>query len=122
MSNIDRINELINLIKNILLIILIIDFLVLFVLNFKSIYKVISIIANSFIIMGFILIGLTLFINIRLKIHTITLINDVVSELIRKVLGQNIVFVLISGLIISVLGIILSFISNIIIKKQKNSV
>ena len=112
-------NRTIDKVKNILLIAISIDFILLFVLNLKSIYMFITNLGVSLMICGLFLISAVVFINMRLKIHTIVILNDIISDVLRNTLSTNLHVILKYGLVLTILSIGMIFVSNLIHNSNK---
>lgn len=110
-----------NFVKTILLIAISIDFLLLFVLNFKRVYKLVSLIGMSLLINGFILSFICYYIRSKIQIKFITILNDAVSEVLRSILNAELSLIVKHGIVALILGIILIVTSNLLhnIKDKK---
>lgn len=100
--------------KKIILITIGIDFLLLIVLNLKKIYKCFTAMGVSSIIIGLTILSFSIFINSKIKVQTITILNDAISEVLRTILEENLKLNLIFGISILISGIIVIIISNLI--------
>ena len=122
--NIKEILDFINFVKNELLIFIGIDFLILLVLNLNRVYKFVSWIGVSFLTNGFIMLFTDIFIRLKIKIKTITIINDFVSQILRKTIFNILGIITKYGIIYIVFGILLIIIANAMhnkkMKQKKN--
>ena len=109
-----KIVKFMSLVKNILLIVMGIDFLLLLVLNLKGFYKFISFSGMSFTICGLTLVFFNIFVNSRIKIKTITILNDVISEVLRNILSEELKLIINYGIISIFIGVFLIIISNLL--------
>ena len=115
--------KIINMSKKVFLITIGIDFLLLIVLNLKRIYKCFTSIGVSFTIIGLTVLITDIFINIKIKVETITILNDAISEVIRNILSENLKSSFMLGIFALIFGIIMIVIPNLIhnIKKYGKS-
>ncbi len=104
----------INIAKKIILIAIALDFILLIVLNFKRIYKSGIFIGISCAISGSILIIINIFTKTKIKIQTITVLNDAISEVIRNISSEILEKILSYGIVLVSSGVILIILSNII--------
>ena len=107
-----KILEYINIAKKASLIILGVDAILLILINLKRMYKFISLIGLSLNISG-------LFINAKIKIETITILNNSISEIVRNVLNEILSTVMKNGWILLIAGLVLIVISNLIHNVRK---
>lgn len=93
-----------------------IGFFVIFILliNNRRIYKSISAIGVSMISSGVIFIIAKIYINTKIKIQTITMLNSVVSTTLRNILQELLDNIITYGIILSVIGLVLIILSNLI--------
>ena len=112
-ENYNKIIGYINLLKKVVLVSIGIDFLLLIVINLKKVYKFVSQIGITFTITGISLLLVNIFVNSKIKIQTITILNDTISEIIRKVLNENLNLMFKYGVIVLVLGIIMIIVPNL---------
>ena len=119
-DNFTNILKIINQVKNVLLIIIGIAFLLLFVLNLKGFYKFISFSGISFAVFGLILVCFNVLVNIRIKVNAITILNDVVSEILRNVLNEELKLIINYGIIGILIGVFLIIISNLLHNLKEN--
>ena len=112
--NYTKIMDYINLSKKVLLIAIGIDFLLLIMINLKKIYKLVSQVGISFTITGISLLIVNIFINTKIKIQTITILNDAISEALRKILTENLSLTFKYGIITLILGIVMIILPNLI--------
>ena len=111
--------KIINMSKKVLLITIGIDFLLLIVLNLKKIYKYFTSVGVSFTIIGLIMLISNIFINIKIKVQTILILNDAISEVLRNILIEILNSSFIIGLLALIFGIIMIIIPNLIHNYKK---
>ena len=114
-----KILEYINIAKKASLIILGVDAILLILINLKRMYKFISLIGLSLNISGLFMIIVGLFINAKIKIETITILNNSISEIVRNVLNEILSTVMKNGWILLIAGLVLIVISNLIHNVRK---
>lgn len=100
--------------KKVLLITIGLAILLLLVLNLKRIYKFVSLVGVSLTTTGAFLTIVNLFVNIKIKIQTITILNDAVSDTLRNVLTSMLNMVMKNGYILLISGVLLIIVSNLI--------
>lgn len=84
------------------------------IINTRKIYKSVSAIGVSMISSGVIFIILKIYINTKIKIQTITVLNNVVSTTLRNIIQELLDNIITYGIIFSVIGIALIILSNLI--------
>jgi len=104
----------INIAKKLIIIFIILDILVLFMINLKKIHKFVSLIGISLSSTGILMIITNLYINAKIKIQTITILNDSISEILRNILTEIFNIIAKNGAYLLALGIILMFLANLI--------
>lgn len=100
--------------KKVLLIAIGLDILLLLVLNLRRIYKFVSLVGVSLTTTGAFLTIVNLFVNIKIKIQTITILNDAVSDTLRNVLTSMLNMVMKNEYILLISGVLLIIVSNLI--------
>ena len=100
--------------KKVLLITIGLDILLLLVLNLRRIYKFVSLVGVSLTTTGAFLTIVNLFVNIKIKIQTIAILNDAVSDTLRNVLTSMLNMVMKNGYILLISGVLLIIVSNLI--------
>lgn len=100
--------------KKVLLITIGLDILLLLVLNLRRIYKFVSLVVVSLTTTGAFLTIVNLFVNIKIKIQTIAILNDAVSDTLRNVLTSMLNMVMKNGYILLISGVLLIIVSNLI--------
>lgn len=100
--------------KKVLLITIGLDILLLLVLNLRRIYKFVSLVGVSLTTTGAFLTIVNLFVNIKIKIQTITILNDAVSDTLRNVLTSMLNMVMNNEYILLISGVLLIIVSNLI--------
>ena len=111
--------------KKVALISIIIIVIVLIILNLKKIYEVFCIIGTALTSAGTFLIIINMFINAKVKIQNIILLNDAFSNVIRNITTEILETIQKNGILLLIIGIILIIftitIENITqYKKEKN--
>lgn len=100
--------------KKVLLITIGLDILLLLVLNLRRIYKFVSLVGVSLTTTGAFLTIVNLFVNIKIKIQTITILNDAVSDTLRNILTSMLNMVMKNEYILLISGVLLIIVSNLI--------
>lgn len=106
--------KIINMSKKVFLITIGIDFLLLIVLNLKKIYKCFTSVGVSFAIIGLIMLISSIFINTKIKVQTILILNDAISEVLRNILSEILNSSLIISIFALIFGIIMIIMPNLI--------
>ena len=109
----------INLVKKVLLITIGLAILLLLVLNLKRIYKFVLLLGISLTTTGTFLVIVNLFINSKVKVQTITILNDAISDTVRSVLAEILHMIMNNGSIMLISGILLIIIPNLIHNLKK---
>lgn len=109
----------IDLAKKVLLITIGLAILLLLVLNLKRIYKFVSLLGISLTTTGTFLVIVNLFINSKVKVQTITILNDAISDTVRSVLAEILHMIMNNGSIMLISGILLIIIPNLIHNLKK---
>ena len=109
----------INLVKKVLLITIGLAILLLLLLNLKRIYKFVLLLGISLTTTGTFLVIVNLFINSKVKVQTITILNDAISDTVRSVLAEILHMIMNNGSIMLISGILLIIIPNLIHNLKK---
>ena len=109
----------INLAKKVLLITIGLAILLLLVLNLKRIYKFVLLLGISLTTTGTFLVIVNLFINSKVKVQTITILNDAISDTVRSVLADILHMIMNNGSIMLISGILLIIIPILIHNLKK---
>lgn len=104
----------INIAKKVIIIFIILDILLLFMINLKKIYKFVSLIGISLSSTGILMIITNLFVNAKINIQTITILNNPISEILRNILTEVFNVMAKNGAYLLTVGIILMFLANLI--------
>jgi len=104
----------INIAKKVIIIVIILDILLLFMINLKKVHKFVSLIGISLSSTGILMIITNLFINAKIKIQTITILNNSISEILRNILTEIFNIMSKNGAYLLAIGIILMFLANLI--------
>lgn len=117
----NQINKYIDLAKKTMMIIIGVSLVLLILLTFKKIYRIISKIGVAFVIDGLILLLAEKYINSKIKINTIMLLNNGISDVLQSILNEILGNILKTGSILLSLGIVLILVYGIIksIRKSK---
>ena len=117
----NQINKYIDLAKKTMMIIIGVSLVLLILLTFKKIYRIISKIGVAFVIDGLILLLAEKYINSKIKINTIMLLNNGISDVLQSILNEILGNILKTGSILLSLGIVLTLVYGIIksIRKSK---
>ncbi len=95
----------------------------LLLLNMKKLYKAFSVFGTSLTIAGFFMMIVNIFINSKIKIETILLLNEAISNIIKNILTQIVSNTKIYAYSLIATGILLTLIANFVhnqIKYKKN--
>lgn len=109
-----KVMKYVELAKKVLLVTIGLAILLLIVLNLKRIYKFVSLLGISLTTTGTFLVIVNLFINNKVKVQTITILNDAISETVRSVLAEILQIIMKNGTILLISGILLIIIPNLI--------
>ena len=109
-----KILEYIHLGKQILLVSIIASVILMLVLSYKRFYKGITYIGVSFISSGIFNIILNIFINTRIKIDTITILNKSLSNTLHVILNDLVNKIMVYGGITLAVGIIIIILGNLL--------
>ena len=117
-----RINMKIDMAKKALLVIIAANIIILFILSTRRIYKAFVMTGISAVTSGIFFIAVNIFINIKVKVHTILILNDTISEVLRSILGELLNNINIYGIVLLSAGLLFIIIPNLIhnILKYKN--
>lgn len=118
-----KVKKYIEIAKKVSLVIIAVSIIFLLLLNMKKLYKTFSLFGTSLITSGFFMIIVSLFINSKIKIETILLLNEAISNIIKNVLTEVLHNIKIYSYSMIVAGILLTLIANLIhnqIKYKKN--
>ncbi len=110
----------IELAKKGLLITIGVTFILLLLLNMKKIYKAVTQIGVSLTVSGIFYIFINTFVNMKIKIQALTILNTAISEALRNILAELLNNIKNYGYILLVIGLILIIIGNIINSVIKN--
>ena len=110
----EKVMQYINIAKKVIIIFIILDILLLFMINLKKVHKFVSLIGISLSSTGILMIITNLFINAKIKIQTITILNDAISEILRNIITEIFNIMAKNGAYLLTFGIILMFLANLI--------
>ena len=91
-----------------------VSIIALIIINLKKIYRTINAIGISMTASGLILIVTNTYINIKVKIQEMAILNTAFSEVLRNVLNEIVENILHYGIILAVGGVVLIIVSNLI--------
>ena len=106
--------EYINTAKKVIIIFIILDIFLLFMINLKKIHKFVSLVGILLSSTGILLIITNLFINAKIKIQTIIILNNAISDILRNILTEILNNIIKNGAYLLTFGIILMFLANLI--------
>lgn len=109
-----KIMNIINLGKKVLIVSVGVSAIILILLNLKRVYKIVVNIATSMLTAGVFLVVANIYVNTKIKINYITILNDSVSTVIRNIANDILSKDLKYGIILIILGLISSIIANFI--------
>lgn len=116
---INKVNKYIDLVKKVMMITIGISVIILILLTIKRIYRIISRIGVAFVIDGLILILGENYINSNIKIETIMLLNNGISDVLQSIINEILANILKTGSILLGLGIALIIVYGIIKSLRK---
>lgn len=118
---INKINKYIDLTKKAMMVVIGISVVILVLLSIRRIYKITSKIGVAFVIDGIILILGEKYVTSNIKVDTIMLLNNGISDVLQNILNEILANILKTGSILLGLGIVLIIIYGIIksIRKAK---
>ena len=119
---INKLSDILNLLKIILLVIIGIDFILLFVINLKRFYEFFKYIGISNLTSGLLLTFIKIYTCIKTNINAITILNDTTSEVLRDILNSLLFKILVFGIAFIIFGIALIIISELIKNKSKEKI
>lgn len=100
--------------KKIVLVVIAIGVILLLLLNIRRIYKAFSLLGVSLTSAGIFFIIVNIFINMRIKVQTILILNDAISATLRNILTELLNSINSYGYIMLGVGLVLIIISNLI--------
>lgn len=114
-----KIMEYLELGSKIILIIAGVSLIVLIILNRKIIYRNFMYLGISLLSSGAFFVIVNIYINAKVKVQNILILNDAISESLRKLLGDILNIEFKYGIILLVLGIMFTLISNAVHSRRK---
>lgn len=111
----------INISKKVIIIFIMLEIFTLLMINLKKIYKFVSLIGISLSTSGILLIITNIFANAKIKIQTITVLNNAISNILRNIFTEILDIIIKNGTYLVMLGIVLIILSNLVhnIKESK---
>ena len=88
--------------------------IILCLLSLKRPYKIITHIAISFIASGLVLTIINIYINTKVKVQYIAVLNDIISAVVSNIATDILANILKYGILLFVVGLILSIIANFV--------
>ncbi len=114
-----KVKKYIEIVKKVSLVIIAVITILLLLLNMKKLYKAFSVFGTSLTITGFFMIIVNIFINSKIKIETILILNEAISNIIKNILNQILQNAKIYAYSMIAVGIGLTIVSNFIHNKLK---
>lgn len=111
-SGYKKVMNLVNIFKKITSITIGVCIIILCLLSLKRPYKIITNIAISFVASGLVLTIVNIYINTKIKVQYISILNDIISSVVRNIATDILANILKYGILLLVGGLILSIISN----------
>lgn len=118
-SVIKKTNQYVNVAKKALMVVIGVLAIILILLSMKRIYRIIAKIGTIFTIDGSILVIVEKYINSKIKIDTITILNSATSDVLRSILNEILNNILKYGSVLLALGIVLIIIYGFIKSARK---
>ena len=117
----NKLNKIVDMAKKISIITIAIMVVIILIVNCKNIIKAISQLGTVLTANGIFYIIVNLFINSKIKIENLLILNNSISEVIRKIITDIFDKIMNYGLILLVCGFILIIVSNAINAKKVES-
>ncbi len=109
-----KVMNLINKFKKILIITIGACIIVLIILNLRRPYKILTNIAISFIASGFGLMVINIYINAKIKVQHLSILNDIISTIVRNITQDVLESILKYGILLVIVGLITSIVTNFV--------
>ena len=91
-----------------------ISIVILIVLNLRRNYKIFTNLGISSLASGIILIAVNIYINVKIKIKYIAILNEAISVVIRNIASDILSNILLYGMVLSVAGVSIVILSNLL--------
>ena len=114
-----KIINMISIFKTVISIIIGISIFILILLCLRRPYKILTSIAISFMTSGLFLIIINFYINTKIKVQYISILNDIISTVIRNIAQDVLGSILKYGILFIITGLMLSCITNFIHKNNR---
>ena len=109
-----KIMSLINKSKKILIVTIGVCILLLILLSLRRPYKILTHIAISFIASGFVLTIINIYVNSKIKVQYISILNDTMSSIARAIAQDVLGNILKYGIVLTIAGLIASIVINFV--------
>ena len=109
-----KVMNLINKLKKILIITIGVCIIVLIILNLRRPYKILTNTAISFIASGFVLTIINIYVNSKIKVQYISILNDTMSSIARAIAQDVLGNILKYGIVLIIAGLIASIVINFV--------
>ena len=109
-----KITKYMDIAKKILLVVIAISIIILLLLNRRRIYKAFSLLGISLMTTGMFFVIVNVFINVKIKVQTIVILNDAISTTLRNILTELLNSINVYGYILLGVGLVLIVVSNLI--------
>jgi hypothetical protein len=122
-SAINKINKYINMAKKAIMIAIAVLIVIILIMNCKAIFRGLAQIGIALTSTGIIYVIINLFINSKIKVQNIVILNNAISETVRITATDILNIIMKNGIIVLGCGIVMIFLSNIInniILKKRN--
>lgn len=100
--------------KKAILVVIAISIILLLLLNIRRIYKLFSLLGVSLVASGVFFVIVNIFINMKIKVQTILILNDAISATLRNILTELLNSINSYGYIMLGLGLVLIIVSNLV--------
>lgn len=100
--------------KKAILVVIAISVILLLLLNIRRIYKLFSLLGVSLVASGVFFVIVNIFINMKIKVQTILILNDAISATLRNILTELLNSINSYGYITLGLGLVLIIVSNLV--------
>ena len=106
--------NLINKLKKILIITIGVCIIVLIILNLRRPYKILTNTAIAFIASGLGLMVINIYINAKIKVQHLSILNDIISTIVRNIAQDVLGSILKYGILLIIVGLITSIVTNFV--------
>ena len=109
-----KVMDLINKLKKILIITIGVCIIVLIILNLRRPYKILTNTAIAFIASGLGLMVINIYINAKIKVQHLSILNDIISTIVRNIAQDVLGSILKYGILLVIVGLITSIVTNFV--------